>query len=197
MFSVDTNGNAFFSGDVTLGPNSTISWSQVTSKPNDLAYTSDITDAIDDYNDTLATVAKTGSYGSLTDTPTIPVLPDYIHETWISSTAIYSPTIYSDTFIAQPQTSSANGGSFRLRDGGGTNVFELSYAGQLNGNFIIFNAMDNTNSGSFTLRSMLTAVEGRLSVNKELVLTSGYTYGTLANRPAGSYPGQIYLVLES
>ena len=195
-FQVDSNGNVTVNGDITLGPGTRIAWGQVTNKPNDLAYTGDITDAIDDFEDTLAAVAFTGSYGSLTNTPTIPTLPSYIKETYIDSTSIYSPTIYADAFVAQPQTTSANGGSFILRNGAGTNVFGLTYAGQLNGNFIIFDAQDNADSGSFTLRSMLTAVEGRLSVNKELILTSGYTYGTLSNRPAGSYPGQVYFAIS-
>lgn len=87
VFSVDTNGNAFFSGDVTLGPNSTLSWSQVTNKPNDLAYvsfnnrTGDYT--IENFNSSISTT-----------------VPHYITSAKITQTTIESPNIYGGVFYA-------------------------------------------------------------------------------------------------
>lgn len=58
--------------NIAMGPNATISWSNVTSKPNDLAYQSDI-----------------------------PTLPSYITSTKITSTTIQSPTIIGGSITSE------------------------------------------------------------------------------------------------
>lgn len=84
VFSVDTSGNAYFSGDVILGPNSSISWNNINSNtiPQNLAYTEDIEEAISEYDSTLVKV------------------PAYIKSTYIDGTQVQSMTISGGKFYA-------------------------------------------------------------------------------------------------
>lgn len=79
-FVIDADGNVSVNGDITLGSGSKIAWGNVTGKP--------------EFSD----VATSGSYDDLDDQPDIPVLPDYLHSTYISETQIYSPEIYTNKF---------------------------------------------------------------------------------------------------
>jgi len=88
-FKVDSQGNVTVSGNITLGPGSSISWDAL---PSDVA---DI--------DNLADVAFSGDYDDLSDKPDIPVLPSYIKSTYIDETRIESPTIYAGKYYATGQ----------------------------------------------------------------------------------------------
>lgn len=167
-FSVDSDGNVAVSGDITLGSGTTITWNQVTSKPPDLAYTGDITTAITNYDGTLANVAKTGSYNSLNDKPNIPDLPDYIHDTYIDSTKIYSPTIFADTFVAQPQNSTDNTGGFLLKG---------YYGNQLRNVFYIHFESDGFSPKTYLETYGDLSLPGTIILRDATTLAGGYIRG--------------------
>lgn len=93
-FVISPDGNVTVNGDITLGSGSKISWGNVTGKP--------------EFSD----VATSGSYDDLDDQPDIPVLPDYLHSTYISETQIYSPEIYANEFTVTPNSNAISGGFY-------------------------------------------------------------------------------------
>ena len=100
-FKVDASGNVIVNGDITLGPNSSISWD---------ALPSDVAD-----EDELADVAFSGDYDDLLNQPTIPVLPSYITSTKITRTTIESPDIIGGKIAATGTGES--GAAFKIYDG--------------------------------------------------------------------------------
>ncbi len=71
--------NLTVGGNVTMGPNATITWGNVESKP------------------AFSTVATSGSYSDLLNKPSIPTVPSYITSTKITSTTIESPYVSGGT----------------------------------------------------------------------------------------------------
>ena len=109
-FKIDANGNVTMIGDIILGSDSKITWDNVEGKPE------------------FADVATSGSFDDLDGVPDIPVLPDYITETYIDSIEIRSPIIKANEFRIQ---NDLNQGKFVLEgmfDGNKHDVFTLSYA---------------------------------------------------------------------
>lgn len=105
-FKVDSSGNVVVNGDITLGPNSSISWGAL---PNDVVAQGD-----------LSTVAFSGDYEDLDNQPTIPILPSYIKSTYIDTTRIESPDIYAGHFYAtgsESQATSNTGAAYYIYDG--------------------------------------------------------------------------------
>lgn len=100
-FKVDANGNVLVNGDITLGPNSSISWDALPSNVAD--------------EDDLADVAFSGDYDDLSNQPTIPVLPSYITSTKITRTTIESPDIIGGKIAATGTGES--GAAFKIYDG--------------------------------------------------------------------------------
>lgn len=108
--------NLVVGGNVTMGANATISWEKVTGKdgvanktdltwssisgkPTDLAYTGDLT------------------WNNIKNRPTIPVLPNYIESTKISQASIESPSITGGTITgAVVQSYSVYGSGVMLDD---------------------------------------------------------------------------------
>ena len=108
-FKIDANGNVTMIGDIILGSDSKITWDNVEDKPE------------------FADVAMSGSFDDLDGVPDIPVLPDYITETYIDSTEIRSPIIKANEFRIQ---NDLNEGGFVLEgtfNGSQHDVFTLSY----------------------------------------------------------------------
>mgnify|MGYP003291788286 CR=1 FL=1 len=106
-FAVDSNGNVTVNGNVQLEPGSTISWANITGKPdidalqdNVGALQDDVEDALD-AADNAETIAKQIADGT------------YANGTFINGTTIYSPEIVSNEFDILPQNATTSG-SFNI-----------------------------------------------------------------------------------
>lgn len=101
-FAIDSQGNVSINGNITLGPNSSISWEAL---PNDVVAQGD-----------LSQVAYSGDYNDLDNQPNIPVLPSYIKSTYIDQARIESPYMYAGQYFATGQGRN-NGAAYYLYNG--------------------------------------------------------------------------------
>ena len=173
-FKVDSSGNVVVNGDITLGPNSSISWGAL---PNDVVAQGD-----------LSTVAFSGDYEDLDNQPDIPVLPNYIKSTYIDETTIKSPTIYAGKFYATGQ-GEYNQAAYYIYDGdpqysGATKVGYISYDTSGTGtsqearNRVIFKSQNSTpikikSAGDISIE---TNVDSTYGVNSGIIYMQSCSY---------------------
>lgn len=194
-FSVDSNGNVSVNGDITLGPGTTITWDQVIDEDGDVTLNSDfsnsgttagaVADAASAASSNIQALAN-GSYSGGT----------FISNKVITSPVIYSPEIYAQTFTAINNTQGQ--GSFVMNrvdiNENQQTAFKIYYWDNQGWevHFDSENMMVFDDYTRFLHGVKFDSTNDPVSFWGPIMLLSGITYGTLAQRPEGTGNGQIY-----
>lgn len=174
----DNSGNVTFAidqnGKVTLGSTGTISWNDVTGKPDDLVYEKDISgfessiqnainiangassDATSAYNraqTAINTADGAANNASAAQNNVDKLANGEYNGTFISGKYIYSPNIVSDHFIVSPVSSSGTAGGITINgtfNGALRSMFEISYYDSIAAPITSISAYGNVRFNPFT-----------------------------------------------